>query len=363
MSILARAKTKLLGSIPLVPRTVHQRRYTRPLPTQLEASEIPKTSVIIPTRNRPDELEHCIDSILRQTVLPDEVLVVDDGNLPSLEYDVLFAGSGIDFRYVKKTEPGIAASRNMGVGLAKGEIIFFVDDDVVLEPAYIEETLRVFMSDPEKEVGGVDGHYVNKFERKGTEKLARAIFGLYLDRFEGVVLPNGYSRKTNSFDFPVVTQFFWGIAAFRREVFHTHSLYFDEANYPGYSQGEDSEFAYRVSAAFKLVYTPFARFRHEVGDGGRPKSFRRGVQQIHCAYKNLALNNELGLLNYLLMGWFFTGLQSLAFYKLVKPSANRRRAFWRLAGHTAGIASIPFSIPSRNGFGSAFAQWLSEVEE
>lgn len=62
---------------------------------------MPATSVIIPTYNRTGNLAVTVNSVINQTVKPDEIIIVDDGNLqdPPLKYRA--AGMGIEYIYIR----------------------------------------------------------------------------------------------------------------------------------------------------------------------------------------------------------------------------------------------------------------------
>ncbi|MEA2060760.1 MAG: glycosyltransferase family A protein, partial [Thermodesulfobacteriota bacterium] len=148
-------------------------------------------SIIIPTYNRPADLNRCLVSILNQTVPPLEVMVIDDGNLadPPLMDAVL--RRGIEYLYHKKeaSERGLTKSRNWGVKKAKGDIILFLDDDVELLPDYIEILLKVYKNYPE--VAGAGGY-------NQKSKPLKKIWLLYDIAFclagfkEGYFLPSGF---------------------------------------------------------------------------------------------------------------------------------------------------------------------------
>ena len=91
-----------------------------------------KTSVIICTMNRFDDLIKALHSIFKQSILPDELIIVDDGNLNQDELRSLVPGQ-IELKYTKKDTPGLTRSRNVGIGIASGDVLFFFDDDVLHE--------------------------------------------------------------------------------------------------------------------------------------------------------------------------------------------------------------------------------------
>ncbi len=88
-------------------------------------------SVVIPTHNRPDGLAEAVKSIFKQTLLPKELIVVDDGSKPPVSEGV-FAGcpTGLIAKLFRNESPkGANNARNRGINEATGEWIAFLDDD------------------------------------------------------------------------------------------------------------------------------------------------------------------------------------------------------------------------------------------
>ena len=95
-------------------------------------------SFIIPVYNTPiDKLKKCIESILRlQKKFDIEIVVVDDG---SKEFVKTFFQEEFvdDVRYIYKKNGGVSSARNVGISVAEGKYISFVDaDDLILEDAF-----------------------------------------------------------------------------------------------------------------------------------------------------------------------------------------------------------------------------------
>ncbi|RKG92544.1 glycosyltransferase family 2 protein [Corallococcus terminator] len=91
-------------------------------------------TVIIPTRHRPGLLRRALTCVADQTRRPDEVIVIDDGDVPQP-----FA-SGPGVRWVRHEAPhGAARARNLGASLARGRFLAFLDDDDTWDPAYLFE--------------------------------------------------------------------------------------------------------------------------------------------------------------------------------------------------------------------------------
>src|SRR3990167_1579233 len=91
----------------------------------------PRVSAVIPTYNRPEFLEHAIESVIQQTFRDFEIIVVENGN-PNQDAKVVvnrFLNSGVVVRYFYETKPNPVQARNVGVRHATGEYIAFLDDD------------------------------------------------------------------------------------------------------------------------------------------------------------------------------------------------------------------------------------------
>ena len=100
----------------------------------------PKISVIIPVYNIGAYLDICMESLERQTFKAFEVLLINDGSTDdSGERCRTWAENDGRIRYIDKENEGVAATRNLGVRLARGDYLAFVDPDDWLDPAYLEK--------------------------------------------------------------------------------------------------------------------------------------------------------------------------------------------------------------------------------
>ncbi|HJY98768.1 MAG TPA: glycosyltransferase family 2 protein [Patescibacteria group bacterium] len=102
-----------------------------------------KTSVIIPTYNEKKDLEDCIESLGDQTYGDFEIIVVDDGSsdatveiLQNLEKTLP------NFKFAEQEHNGAGAARNKGAGIAKGEILVFVDADMTFDKEFIKKLVE-----------------------------------------------------------------------------------------------------------------------------------------------------------------------------------------------------------------------------
>ncbi|MFY9221898.1 MAG: glycosyltransferase family 2 protein [Blastocatellia bacterium] len=104
-------------------------------------------SVIIPTFNRTKFLVDAIDSILKQTYSFVEILVINDGSDKETfnELEKIIKISNKIKLYSLPTHKGVASARNLGLDKAKGDYIFFLDDDDLIPNNLFEIAIKEFL--------------------------------------------------------------------------------------------------------------------------------------------------------------------------------------------------------------------------
>ena len=108
-------------------------------------AELP-VSIIVCTRNRAGYLPTCLGSLARQHCdEPFEVIVVDNTSTDETPR-VLAAWCLGDSRFRSVPEPriGLSVAKNTGVGLARGRLLLFTDDDVIVDPGWVRSYLDFF---------------------------------------------------------------------------------------------------------------------------------------------------------------------------------------------------------------------------
>lgn len=143
---------------------------------------MPRISVIVPTFNNGPFILETIQSILAQTLPPDEIIVVDDGSTDRTG-EIVEAIQDPRLRYVYQENAGVSVARNTGLSLSTGEYIAFIDADDRWRPRMLERQVALLEAD---------------------ESLAFA-FGDFV-RFEhpsGTVLPNQFTFYPEISDIPV----------------------------------------------------------------------------------------------------------------------------------------------------------------
>ncbi|PTX57902.1 GT2 family glycosyltransferase [Litoreibacter ponti] len=100
-------------------------------------------SVVIVSRNRPDDLRKCLRALKFQTLRPFEVVVVGNTRPPQ----------DAQIKFVAFDEPNISAARNLGIEQSAGEIIAFIDDDAIAEPTWLTRLVAP-LDDPSVSASG-----------------------------------------------------------------------------------------------------------------------------------------------------------------------------------------------------------------
>jgi hypothetical protein len=115
--------------------------------------ETSAVSVIIPIRNAASTLDACLRALASGSVRPLEVLVADDRSTDDGPARAAAAGA----RVIRSRGVGPAAARNTAAAEARGEVLLFLDADVLVRPDTIERVLRRLTADPD--VAAVFGSY------------------------------------------------------------------------------------------------------------------------------------------------------------------------------------------------------------
>jgi glycosyltransferase involved in cell wall biosynthesis len=244
-----------------------------------------KISVVIPTLNRPKHLKNAIHSILAQTRLPDEIIVVDQSD--NLETEDLITRERsvltkkVSLKYIFEREKSASHARNVGWRAATGQIVIFVDDDLILDTHYISEILRVYREHPH--AVGVQGiwsgwpYYWPAW--KGRASFIPILFNYIRKVFlvthwekdsqrilpsQGIVVPYPLTKTIEA------GLILTGLASFRKVI--DEDSCWDE-NLKGYSWGEES-FTIKLNRRYphSLYVTPFAKAIHDTSSGGRPQT-------------------------------------------------------------------------------------------
>jgi GT2 family glycosyltransferase len=121
-------------------------------------------SIIICSNDRKKELSDCINSLINQKYPKEstEILIIDNGK-KSIAKKVFTENKNKikNLRYIKEKRQGLSISRNLGFRKAKGDYVYYIDDDTILDISFIKGVLKLIKSRPQIKVfgGPSDRHF------------------------------------------------------------------------------------------------------------------------------------------------------------------------------------------------------------
>ncbi|MFO7653420.1 MAG: glycosyltransferase family A protein [Candidatus Krumholzibacteriia bacterium] len=121
---------------------------------------MPSVSVVIPAYNAESFVQQAISSALRQTVVPEEIIVVDDGSTDRTREAVETFGGRV--RYLRQENAGAATARNTGIARATGTFVAFLDADDCWLPDKTEKQLQRFAVEPDLALVYCDKEWVTE---------------------------------------------------------------------------------------------------------------------------------------------------------------------------------------------------------
>ncbi|NMG06644.1 glycosyltransferase [Brasilonema sp. UFV-L1] len=215
-------------------------------------------SVVVCTRNRPEQLVRCLRSLQKLSPSPQQIIVVD--NAPSDDATRQLVAQMPGIQYVLESRPGLSVARNTGIRHSTGDIIAFTDDDVEVHPDWIARLQQSFENPKVMAVTGLV--LPGELETESQVAFEKG-FGGFNRGYRVLTFDSQFFEEMKSRGVPV-----WYIGAganmaFQRQVFERVG-YFDERLGAGASGcSEDSEFWYRILAeGWFCRYEPTAVVYH-----------------------------------------------------------------------------------------------------
>jgi glycosyltransferase involved in cell wall biosynthesis len=309
-------------------------------------------SVIIPVYNRPDELRELLTSLTRQTALPYEVIVVEDGSTVSSRGVADEFGALLTIKYITKSNGGQGFARNDGFRTATGDYFVVFDSDALVPPHYFQAVTDHLATDPLDAYGGPDAAHpdftpvqraigyamTSPFTTGGIRGSQKNLGGQYHPRSFNMGLSRQVWEKTGGYRIS--------------------------------RMGEDIEFAIRIiRSGFRTGLIPEAFIYHK-----RRTDFGQFFRQLRFfgrARINIArmYPDELKLVHWFPLA-FTLGLLSVPVWALVSPilfglsltifltfsmllfiDTTRKTGDWRVAG-----LSVVAGFVQLTGYGTGFAQ-------
>jgi len=267
----------------------------------------PFISVIIPTRERGKLLIDTIDALLKNDYTNFEIIAVDQTKRPAPEVIDYFKKNLGKVRHIWIEKEGLPNARNVGISHARGDVLLFLDDDIIPGKRLLSSHARWYRDET---IDGLGGKIIRP-ERpprrmiKNPRRIAKIRFG-------GLILSDNLDADISA-DVDYVGG---GNMSFRREVFDTVGTF--DIRYGGHSHLEETDFSVRAKKhGFHLRFEPKASLVHlaEPSGGCRPKSEK---EWFFWYGHNLCLFYKKNFPSF-----FFPGYLLFIFIKLLFSAARR----------------------------------------
>lgn len=215
-------------------------------------------SVVVCTRDRPEQLGQCLRSLQSLSQPPHEILVVD--NIPSSDATRQLVTQMPAIRYVLEPRPGLSVARNTGIRHCTGDIIAFTDDDVTVHPDW---TLRLQQSFHDPKVMAVTGLMLPAELETEAQLIFQRGSGGPGWKYQALIFDAQFFEDMKPRGVPV-----WRIGAganmaFRRQAFERVGNFDERLGAGAAGCSEDSELWYRLLAeGWSCRYEPTAVVYH-----------------------------------------------------------------------------------------------------
>jgi GT2 family glycosyltransferase len=320
---------------------------------------------------RPHAVIKLLQSISIQTVKPNQILIIDGSTDNQTRYALEQYASPVNLKYIKvdETDRGLTKQRNVGIRNLNPEceIVFFLDDDVILEGDFCERMQEVFQ---DSNVIGCDGLITNEcywkplqsnvsvpalsqqldgfFLKLSLRDTFRALLGLFPLKLQPGKIPaygHGKSSLPPSGKCYEVDHIMGGITAYRKHIFQyiRFSTFFE-----GYGLYEDYDFSVRANEYGKLITNTAAHITHHHDDSGRPNTYIFGKMVVRNGWYVWRLKHpHPGLVN--IFKWHMITLLLAGFRLgniLTTDALKRKQAWGDFCGRITAWVQLLFSKPT-----------------
>ncbi|KAF2333105.1 glycosyltransferase family 2 protein [Flavobacterium daemonense] len=326
-------------------------------------------SLVICTYMRPESILTLLESVQKQTLYPNEILIID-GSADDKTKSLLEQNPFQNLKYflVSKENRGLTKQRNFGVAQIDptSEIVCFLDDDTVLEPNYFEEIIKTFMT--QNDVVGVGGIAINEynwklqspnvlynkkryylfegyFYKEGIRNVTRNYLGLGSNLGSGK-MPSYSHGRTSGFPLTGKTyevDLLIGMSmAFRKNVLEKISF---SKFFEGYGLYEDADFSLRALQFGKNVINTKAKLSHFHAPSGRPNFYKYGKMVIRNGWFVWRVKNPNPVFKDHFKWNAINFLLTLIRFTNAVTEKDKKAAFDEALGRTIGWWSLLFNKP------------------
>lgn len=255
-----------------------------------------KTTLIIPTLNRPETLQETLESYFAGSLIPDQIIIVDQTQDENLRANIIKTldnfSATTKINYLFQAEPSSTKARNLGIKNAENEIIIFSDDDVTVQKDTLKNVTEIMENPSIAMIAGI-----NSRDDISRSKIG-FLFGQksYKNRYIGHVTKSMFGRFPDKIvTGNVNTQ--WAMGFFfvvRKSLLEKNGILFDE-KLTTYAYAEDLDFShtyykYAKSQDFKCILSDKVVVEHRHSNEHRipPKKYTMMyvINREYLSYKH-----------------------------------------------------------------------------
>ncbi len=320
---------------------------------------------------RPEPLSRLMDSVMEQSVVPDEVLIID-GSTDDITKSRFgeSINSIIKYYQVPPEHRGLTKQRNYGIERVSEdmEVVAFLDDDTILDQDYFEQILNTYKEFPNAiGVGGfitnevtweqvtvenpadLNYFYHDGYQRKESSRYQlRRKLGLDQKTPPAVYPEFGHGRSISflppSGKIYKVEQLMGGVSSFPLSILKQHqfSEYFE-----GYGLYEDADFTLRLSHIGDLYVNTAAQLEHHHDAAARPNKYSYGKMVVRNGWYVWRIKHPEPSLKNKFKWYQITLLLTAIRFLNIFTTSERKEAFTEAMGRSIGIISLLFNNPKK----------------
>ena len=269
-----------------------------------------KLAVVVPTKNRPNELRNFLSSLWQQEFLPDQLIIVDQ-SVPSktLNQEVEIKAKELEIKlsYLHDEEiNGLVQAKAAAIPYNECSIISFFDDDIVLKKDCLKEMYQAFISNPKLQAA--NGLILNAPRESIFRRVIFELthFGIYSDNRRKLFYELIDKKKSERIPKKLNT-LSGGLTFYRKEIFE--KVPFDHKN--RFHAYEDKEHSIRLELSYpnSMYLIPKARLYHYHANSNRESDLikvKNDNIEVIKLFKKYKKESFFGIdLFFLLFGLFF----------------------------------------------------------
>lgn len=292
-----------------------------------------KFSVVIPTRNRANSLGNLVNKINNQTLLPDEIIIVDSSEKKQFSYDDI----NKSIKYLHTDKKSAAKQRNIGLTSVREniQVLFFLDDDTNPESTYFEDMIGTLISLNAVGVSGVaiDPKKIARVKPVGVSGFLRKIS--FLDsKFDGKLLISGIGIPVREGESSII-EVDWLIGCSCWDFQKIKNLKFEE-DFMGYSLGEDVIFSVKARKIGKLFVNRNIVLNHMELPQADPSVIKFYYMWVYYRFR-LSRYIDNKIIFYLA---FYLSVLAKVIYSLIEIPIRPIKNLKQITGLTLGLLNI-----------------------